>query len=127
MIPPRPPAPPFRVAILQVIEPDGRLIADLTPGLDDWVLTFRDSTAAASGTGMSLRPVYEDVPVPMVPSAHLVAPSRPRVAIGIPMTSRKLRLSSVESSPLMRVAVPSFLKSLPGELFSSTCWTDTHA
>jgi hypothetical protein len=98
-----------------VLESDGRVVADLTPGLDDWVLTFESGTAAASGAGQSMRPAFKDVAVPPVPSATLARAVRPRVAIGIPMTSRKLRLTAVESSPLMKIAVPSIVKSLPGD------------
>jgi hypothetical protein len=62
-----------------------------------------------------MRPAFKDVAVPPVPSATLARAVRPRVAIGIPMTSRKLRLTAVESSPLMKIAVPSIVKSLPGD------------
>eukprot|EP00035_Acanthoeca_spectabilis_P025870 m.460214 g.460214 ORF g.460214 m.460214 type:complete len:513 (+) comp21968_c0_seq1:215-1753(+) len=98
-----------------VLRKDGAVIADLTNGLDDWVLTLGGGTSTVAGEGVSARPRHPDVRVPPVPSATLTPPSRPMVAIGIPMTSRKLRLTAIESSPLFKV-IPSLATSLPTDI-----------
>lgn len=99
-----------------VLRPDGGVVADLTNGLDDWVITFGDGAVSATGEGASKRPVHVDVPVPPLPSKSLVPVNRPMVAVGIPMTSRKLALRALEMSPLMRVALPSLVRSLPHDV-----------
>jgi len=99
-----------------VIYPNGSLVADLTPGLDDWCLTFGEGIVAQAGFGTSLRPTDPPVQVPLVPSATLTPSARPLVAVGLPMTSRGLNLRSLKRSPLVQTALPSLKRSLKGDL-----------
>jgi hypothetical protein len=94
------------------LRPDGNVLLMSDGGLQSWFIKLEgESTPGVVLADTSAKPV-DVMPVirPYVP------PARPYVAITIPMTSYKMSFQSAEESPLMRIVLPSLMRSLSLDL-----------
>ena len=110
--------PSFRAKVLPGpgllvrLDPSGAVSIELDAGAQEWSMLV--DGVSEPGPGISKLTVTIDEP-PTV--SNVVAnKDRPIVVIGVPMTSRKMRLIGVEQSPLWRLVIPSLKRSLTTDL-----------